>query len=151
MDIVLRTAFMYLFILIVLRVTTRRILRSATPLDLVVIFLLGGFAMPSILSNDMSMAAALLGMSTVAALHFSLSRLRMRWPVVGMLTEGTSVVIYANGAFDENQMSHSRITRQDVEAEMRETGLRTLREVERIIIEHNGKIAVVGKPSAHTV
>ena len=46
MDIVLRTAFMYVFILVVLRVTTRRILRSATPLDLVVIFLLG-FAMPS--------------------------------------------------------------------------------------------------------
>ena len=70
----------------------------------------------------------------------------MHWPVVGMLTEGTSVVVYRNGAFDENQMSRSRITRQDVEAEMREAGLRALDDVERIIIEHNGKIAVIPKP-----
>ena len=63
-----------------------------------------------ILANDMSVTAALLGMSTVAALHFSLSRLRMRWPVVGMLTEGTSVVVYADGAFDDNQMSQAIVT-----------------------------------------
>ena len=43
-------------------------------------------------------------------------------------------------------MSRSRITRQDVEAEMREAGLRELDDVERIIIEHNGKITVVGNP-----
>lgn len=143
MDIVLRTAFMYIFILFVLRVTTRRILRSATPLDLVVIFLLGGFAMPSILSNDMSVTGAVLGMSTVAALHFLLSSLRTRWPVVGMLTEGTSVVVYADGAFDENQMTRSRITRQDIESEMREAGVRTLDDVEKIIVEHNGGITVL--------
>jgi uncharacterized membrane protein YcaP (DUF421 family) len=79
MDIVLRSAFMYFFILVVLRVTTRRILRSATPLDLVVIFLFGGLAMPSVLSNDTSMTAAILGMATVAGIHFSLSRMRTRW------------------------------------------------------------------------
>ena len=146
MDIVLRTAFMYFFILIVLRVTTRRILRSATPLDLVVIFLFGGLAMPSVLSGDMSMTAALLGMATVAGIHFSLSRMRTRWPVIGMLTEGTSVVIYANNGFDENQMLRSRITMQDVEAEMRQSGATTLEKVDSIIVEHNGGITVMTKP-----
>ena len=84
-------------------------------------------------------------MSTVAAFHFSLSRLRTRWPIVGMLTEGTSVVIYAGNGFDENQMLHSRITRQDVEAEMREAGVRTLDAVEKIIVEHNGGITIIPK------
>lgn len=146
MDIVLRTAFMYFFILIVLRVTTRRILRSATPLDLVVIFLFGGLAMPSVLSGDMSMTAAILGMATVAGIHFSLSRMRTRWPVIGMLTEGTSVVIYAKDGFDENQMLRSRITMQDVEAEMRQSGATTLEKVDSIIVEHNGGITVMTKP-----
>ena len=36
MGIVLRTALMYLVVLILLRITTRRIMRSATPLDMVV-------------------------------------------------------------------------------------------------------------------
>ena len=94
--------------------------------------------MPSILSNDTSMTGAVLGMSTVAAFHSRCSRLRMRWPVVGMLTEGTSVVVFQDGAFDNNQMSRSHITRQDVEAEMRESGVPKLGDIERIIIEHNG-------------
>jgi uncharacterized membrane protein YcaP (DUF421 family) len=145
MDIVLRTAFMYFFILIVLRVTTRRILRSATPLDLVVIFLFGGLAMPSVLSNDMSMTAAILGMATVAGIHFSLSRMRTRWPVIGMLTEGTSVVIYAKDGFDENQMLRSRITMQDVEAEMRQSGATRLDQIHSIVVEHNGGITVMTK------
>ena len=145
MDIVLRTAFLYVFILLVLRVTTRRILRSATALDLVVIFLLGGFAMPSLLAGDMSLTAAVLGMSTVVGMHFTLSRLRRRFPLVGRLTEGTSVRIYAPGGFDENQMLRSRITMQDVVAEMRQQGLVSLDAVDAIIIEHNGGISVLPK------
>ncbi len=145
MDIVLRTILLYLFILIVMRVTTRRILRSATALDLVVIFLFGGFSVPSLLSNDMSITGAMLGMSTVAGMHFALSRLRMRYPLVGMITEGTSVRIYAPGGFDENQMARSRITMQDVVAEMRQQGSRTLDNVDAIIIEHNGSITILPK------
>lgn len=117
---------MYFFILAVLRVTTRRILRSATPLDLVVIFLFGGLSMPSVLANDLSMTGAILGMATVAGLHFGLSALRMRWPVIGMLTDGTAVRVYAADGFDENQMVRSRITMQDIKAEMRQSGITSL-------------------------
>ena len=145
MDIVLRAGLMYLLILMIVRVTTRRIMRSATPLDLVVIFLFGGLSVPSVLATDTSITGALLGMATVAGLHFALSRLRIRWPVVGMLTEGTSVVIYAKGAFDENQMIRSRITRQDVEAQMRDAGVKTLEQVDAVIVEHNGGITVMTK------
>ena len=148
MDIVLRTAFLYVFILIVMRLTTRRILRSATALDLVVIFLLGGFSVPSLLDNDMSLTAAVLGMSTVAGMHFTLSRLRRRFPLVGMLTEGTSVRIYAPSGFDENQMLRSRITMQDVAAEMRQQGVLSLNAVEAIIVEHNGAISVLPREPA---
>ena len=91
MDIVLRSALLHVFILIVMRVTSRRILRSATALDLVVIFLFGGVALPSLLAGDQSLTGAILGMSTVAGMHFTLSRLRMRFPVVGMVTAGTSL------------------------------------------------------------
>lgn len=143
MPIVLRVTFVYLVILVLLRLTTRRILRSATPLDLVVIFLFGGLAMPSVLDNDMSLTGAILGMSTVAGLHFALSRLRTRWPIIGRLTEGTSVVIYAGNGFDENQMLRSRLTRQDVEAQMRDSGIRDISQVERIVVEHNGGISIV--------
>jgi len=42
-------------------------------------------------------------------------------------------------------MLRSRITRQDVEAEMRESGTRSLDQIEKIIVEHNGAITVVSR------
>ena len=134
-----------------LRVTTRRILRSATSLDLVVIFLLGGFAMPSILNGDQSLTGAVLGMSTVAGLHFALSRLRTLWPFIGQITEGTAVSIYARQGFDENQMLRARLTMQDIVAEMRQSGLSDLGEVEAIIVEHNGAITVMPRSAGSDV
>lgn len=150
MDLVLRTAFVYLFILLLLRVTTRRILRSATPLDLVVIFLIGGFSMPSLLNNDTSFTAAILGMSTVAGLHFGLMRLRSRWPEVGMVTEGTPLIIYENDRFDDITMRRARVTTHDVRSEMRENGLQSLDDVDKVVVEHNGGITIVkrGEPLA---
>ena len=145
MEIVLRTVLLYFVILIILRVTTRRILRSATSLDLVVIFLFGGFSVPSLLATDMSLTGAVIGIATVAGLHFSLSRLRMRFPIIGMITEGTSVRIFSDGAFDENQMHRSRITMRDVTAEMRQSGTKALEEVDVIVVEHNGSITVLPK------
>jgi uncharacterized membrane protein YcaP (DUF421 family) len=62
-----------------------------------------------------------------------------------MLTEGTSVVIYAKDGFDENQMLRSRVTMQDVEAEMRQSGATKLEDVDSIIVEHNGGITVMSK------
>ena len=82
-------------------------------------------------------------MSTVAGMHFALSRLRMRFPIVGMITEGTSVQIFAPSGFDENQMARSRVTMQDVVSEMRQQGVRDLEEIDAIIIEHNGAISVL--------
>ena len=145
MDIVLRTVMLYIVILIVMRVTTRRILRSATALDLVVIFLFGGFSVPSLLTGDNSLTGAIIGISTVAGMHFGLSRLRMRYPIVGMITEGTSVQIYAPGGFDDHQMSRSRVTMQDIVAEMRQEGRRTLDDVDWSIRGHNGSITVLPK------
>jgi uncharacterized membrane protein YcaP (DUF421 family) len=76
-----------------LRITTRRMMRSATPRDMAVIFLFGSLAVPCVLGDDKSIAGATLGIFTIAGLHFGLSALRMRWPLIGRIREGTSVVI----------------------------------------------------------
>ena len=96
MGIVLRTALMYLVVLILLRITTRRIMRSATPLDMVVIFFFGGVATPPILGDDRSITGALVAACTLAGLHTLLSYLKRVWPVIGMITEGNPVVVFSN-------------------------------------------------------
>jgi uncharacterized membrane protein YcaP (DUF421 family) len=145
MDIVLRSALMYLVTLILLRVTTRRLMRSATPLDFALIFLFGGLAVQCVIGDDRSITGSLLAMSTVAGLHVGLSRLKLIWPVVGKITEGTSVVIYANGRWDDREMQRLRVHRNDVMAEVRYKGMNSLEAVASAIVEHNGGISLIRK------
>ena len=44
MDIILRSAGAYVFLLIVLRITTHRVSRTMTPLDMGIMFLFGGLS-----------------------------------------------------------------------------------------------------------
>ena len=146
MDTIVRAAIMYVVVLIILRVTTRRIMRSATPLDLAVIFLFGGMAVQPILADDRSMTGALLAIGTVAVLHLGISALKLRWPVIGRITDGTPVIVYANGNWDHVQMRKMRVQRHDVLAEMRQNGIRSLDEVETVVVEHNGGLTVMKMP-----
>jgi uncharacterized membrane protein YcaP (DUF421 family) len=143
MGIVLRAALMYLFILVVLRITTRRMMRSATPLDMAIVFLIGGMGIQPVLGEDRSIVGAMLAISTIAGLHIGLSYLRLLAPVVGRIAEGTAVVLYSNGAWDAAEMRRLRVQRQDVMAEMRQKGLVSLDDVQSVIIEHNGAISII--------
>ena len=73
MEIVLRVALMYLVVLFTLRMTTRKVMRTSTPLDMVVIFLVGGMAVQAALAGDQSITGVVLGISTVAAMHMLIS------------------------------------------------------------------------------
>lgn len=145
MEIVLRAALMYLLTLILLRITTRRLMRSATPLDFALIFLFGGLAVQSVIGDDRSITASVLAMSTVAGLHVAVSRLKLIWPVVGKIAEGTSVVIYADGRWDDAEMKRLRVHRNDVMAELRSKGMNRLDVLESAIVEHNGGISLIMK------
>ena len=145
MEIVFRAALMYLIVLILLRLTTQRIMRSATPLDMVVIFFFGGMAVPPILGDDRSITGAVLALCTIAGLHMVLSHLKRIWPTIGMVTEGNPVVIYSNGTWDDEQMRRRRVDARDVMAEMRQQGITNLVDVQSAIVEHTGAITVVPK------
>lgn len=145
MDIVLRVALLYLVVLFTLRMTTRKTMRSSTPLDLVVIFLIGGMATTSILSGDQSLTAAILAIATVAAMHMIISAAKLRWPVIGMISDGSPVVIYANGQWAVAEMRKLRVQKQDVFAEMRQNGHKSIDEIETAVIEHNGALTILAK------
>jgi uncharacterized membrane protein YcaP (DUF421 family) len=145
MEIVLRVALMYLVVLFTLRMTTRKIMRTSTPLDMVVIFLVGGMAVQAGLAGDQSITGVMLGISTVAGMHLLISFGKLHWPLVGMISDGTPVVLYSKGRWARGEMKRLRVQEQDVYAEMRQNGHRKIEEVETATIEHNGALTILAK------
>jgi uncharacterized membrane protein YcaP (DUF421 family) len=143
MQVILRTALIYVLLLVILRVTSRRVSRSMTPLDMVILFLFGGMVSQSILGEDRSLTNSLLAIATVSLLHLSISVLKRRLPIIGRITEGTPVVVYQNGAWDEKRLSAIRIYKGDVMVDVRQNGLSNLDQVDKVVVEPNGGISVL--------
>lgn len=143
MDIVLRSAGAYLFLLIVLRITTHRVSRTMTPLDMVIMFLFGGLSSQAVLAGDQSIAAALIAVSTIALLHILVSTAKLRWPGLGRVAEGTPSIVFANGEWDERRLQEMRIYKDDVLAEVRQRGIPHLRGVKYAIVENHGGISII--------
>jgi uncharacterized membrane protein YcaP (DUF421 family) len=145
MDIVLRVALLYLVVLFTLRMTTRKTMRTSTPLDMVVIFLVGGMATQAVLTGDQSITGVTLAIGTVAGMHMLISAAKLRWPLVGFVSDGSPVVIYSNGRWARPEMKRLRVQEQDVYAEMRQNGHKSIDEVETAVMEHNGALTILAK------
>lgn len=145
MEIILRAIIVYIILLLVLRITTRRVIRSATPMDMVLIFVFGGLAIGAVMGDDRSITGASLAIGTFASIHVILSTAARRWPAIGMITEGAPLVIYANGEWNRKRLRTLRIRERDVITEARQKGMRGIDEVEVVVAEHNGGISIIAK------
>lgn len=150
MEIILRTFVIYFVLLFMLRVTTRRLMRSTTPLDIAVVFLFGGIALQAILGEDHSIISSVLAIGTISFIHISIAALKRHWPFLGMITEGTPIIIYKEGTWNDRRMKDPRIQTHDVLAEVRQRGLRNMDQVEFVTVEHNGAISILQKRGIHT-
>lgn len=140
--VILRSALVYVFLTIVLRVATRRIIRSATPLDMVLVFVFGGLGVSAVMQDQKGLAAPLLAIATMGLMHMTVFMLKRSFPKVGCYTEGTPVIVYRQGEWRQDRLDHLRVERRDVIAEARQKGL-SMDEVALVVIEHNGGISVV--------
>ena len=86
MDVVLRTIFAFLFLVVLFRVMGRRELSSLEPFDLILIVVIGDLIQQGVTQNDLSFTGIFLSVGTFALLTVMLSFLtaKVRWlrPVI---------------------------------------------------------------------
>jgi uncharacterized membrane protein YcaP (DUF421 family) len=145
MDTVIRAVIVYIALLFVLRVTSRRVLRSATPMDLVLIFVFGGVGVQAILGGDRSIATMLITLATFSLIHVAISALERRWPSIGLYAEGAPAVVFRDGAWDERSLQALHMAQRDIVTEVRQGGRRSMDEIEMVVAEHNGGISILPK------
>ena len=143
MNVILRAAAAYWILLIAVRLIGRRTTSQLAPFDLIVLFLIAGSMIGSVLGDDHSMAAAVSAVSTIGLMHILVSWLKMRSDRIGRWVDGTPVVIFENGDWNEARMRRLRIEKTDVMAAARARGLRALSQVRYAIVERGGTISIV--------
>src|SRR4051812_19980242 len=119
MDLVLRTAFAFLFIYVMSRLIGRRELGKMQAFDLILFIVIGDLVQQGITQSDYSVTGLVLVVSTLVLLTVLLSWMAFRFPRVRPVLEGEPVVILEDGRLIESNLSRTRLTIDDIEEEAR--------------------------------
>jgi uncharacterized membrane protein YcaP (DUF421 family) len=143
MDVALRAVFLYVFVLLLLRVMGRRELSSLSPVDLVMLIVLGDAIQQGLTQDDYSVTGAVIAVSTIAALQVGTSYLSFRSRRARRVLEGEPIVILQGGKLLDGNMKRERLTEDEVAEEMRAQQIVSFEDVEWGILESNGTISFI--------
>lgn len=145
MSTIIHAILVYLLLLFALRLLARRPSAMLTAFELILLFMIGGMSVQAIIGDDLSFTNVFIGIVTVVMMHGWVAMAKQKWPAFAKLTDGTPVVVYDRGVWDDKMMNQLHIQEEDVMAAARKRGIGTLGEVEYVVVERNGEISIIGK------
>jgi|tagenome__1003787_1003787.scaffolds.fasta_scaffold20553339_2 uncharacterized membrane protein YcaP (DUF421 family) len=147
MDLVFRTAFVFVLILVVTRAVGRRELSSMEPFDLILLVVIGDMVQQGVTQSDYSLVGTTTVITTLAVLVVATAWLSYRFTRLRPLLEGEPTLLIADGNVLERNLKRERMTRKEIEAEARQQSIGSLADVHYAVLETNGKISFVTRSS----
>ena len=145
MDIVLRAAFAFAFILFLTRIGGRRSLSSLEPFDLVLLIVLGDLVQQGVTQSDYSVTGLILAAGTIAILQVLVSYLNFRFKRVRTVLDGEPIVLVEDGRVLTRNVHRERLTRHELEEQARLNQIDSLEKVRWAVLETSGQISFIPK------
>ncbi len=135
---------MYLFLLLIFRISGKRSLRNATTFDFVLLLIIAETTQQALIGDDASITGACLLIVVLVGADILLSLVKRWSPRLDRLLEGQPLVILRNGRPLRYRMNKERIDDEDILCAAREMqGLERLDQIKHAVLERNGTISVV--------
>ncbi len=133
-DKAFRTAVVYFFLIIGLRLAGKRELSQLNPLDLVVLLLLSNTVQNAIIGNDNSLLGGLFGAALLLLFNWLLVRTLFKYHKLDAL-EGRPDILIHRGRLMRHHLERELITIAELESAGRRQGIGSLAEVEECRLE----------------
>lgn len=144
MDSVIRGICVYLFLLIVLRISGKRSVASMTPFDFVLVLILSETVQQAMIDNDNSITNAVLLVLTLIGFDILLSVLKGKYPALARTIDSTPVLVIKEGKLVRSSMKAERVDEDDILAAARtHQGISRMDEIDYAVVEENGDITVI--------
>jgi uncharacterized membrane protein YcaP (DUF421 family) len=144
MESVLRPTFVYLFVLVLLRLTGRRTLAQITTFDFVLLLIISEATQQALIGVDNSMINSAIVVSTLIGLNIVMSLLKQRSQWFDRLLDDIPLVIVADGKPLKDRMAKARVDEDDVLDAARELhGLERMDQIRHAVLERDGQISII--------
>ncbi|QDD91590.1 DUF421 domain-containing protein [Pseudomonas oryzihabitans] len=144
MESVLRAAAIYVFLLVLFRLTGRRALSEITTFDFVLLLVIGEATQQALLGDDFSVINAFVVIGTLVLIDILLSLFKQRSPQVGRFLDGVPLIVVEYGKPLTQRLRKARLTEEDIlEAARQSQGLERMEQIRFAVLEKNGQISVI--------
>ncbi len=149
---ILRPVIVYVFLVVMLRLSGKRELVQLNPFDLVVLLTLSNTVQNAIIGDDNTVSGGLLGATSLLAMNYLTVRFLYKHKKLDQIVEGKSDILIESGKVRPEHLKKELITPAQLEAAARKQGFSSLSEVDQCILEPGGTLSFIGKkPDADVV
>jgi uncharacterized membrane protein YcaP (DUF421 family) len=125
------------------RVVGRRPGKQMTPFEFVLVFFIGGLMLTGMVGDEASLTNAFCQIITITMMHTLLAWLRGRSSRFASIMDGTPLVLLQRGRARLDVMQGSRIPYDDIMASARDSGIKSLEQIDYAVLERNGEISII--------
>lgn len=143
MGTILQVIVVYCYLLVILRVVGRRSFEQMTPLEMILVFLLGGVGIQAIVADDRSVTNALLAITTIALMHILVAWLKLQSEGFRRFVDGTPNVIVEDCRWRQERIRKLRLHAQDIMTAARKQGLERIEQIQFAVVERNGAVSII--------
>jgi|SRR5436305_3238378 len=148
-EFIVRGAAVYLFLIVILRLTGKRQVGQLAPFDLVLLLVLSNAVQNSMNGGDNSLIGGLVSATTLILLNYLVGFATFRSKKLEGLIEGRPEVLIHNGKLFEDVLKRAQLTRHELNASLRQAGCTCIEEVHTDVLENNGSISVSTRKAAN--
>ncbi len=145
-EFVLRGVIVYVFLLLILRVTGKRQTGQLAPFDLVLLLVLSNAVQNAMNGGDNTVLGGIISAATLIALHYVVAFSTFKSKTMEAWIEGTPRTLIHNGVLNEDVMRAELLTRHELAAALRAAGCSEIEHIHTATLENNGQITVSLRP-----
>ena len=147
-ELIVRSLIVYVFLLILIRLTGKRQVGQLAPFDLILLLVLSNAVQNAMNGGDNSVQAGLISALTLVTLNYGIGYATFRSKRIEAIVEGRPQLLIHNGKLYKDVMEQQRLTQHELDAALRRQGVSDIGHVHLAMIENNGEITVQVKSAS---
>ena len=132
----------YVALILILRMSGKRTLAKLNAFDFVVTIAIGSTLASVITSSTLSLVDGLAALGLLVGMQFIVTAASVRWPWFNNAVKSEATLLARNGELLPRAMRRQRITSDEIEAAIRQSGGRSVDDAEAVFLETDGSLAV---------
>ena len=143
LDVILRSAAVYLFMVVALRIFGKKELSQLNTTDVILILLISNSVQNAMVGSNTSLWGGLAAATVLFAINFILKKLMYRFKGFGNFIQQKPEILIHDGNLDFKTLSRLNITSEELKEAMREHGIEFFKDVKLAMLEIDGNISII--------